>query len=67
MATLIEIEKVKIQCSCKRLKPLACLYYCKYCKPFSLKCKECVLHEVIYNLIIKFFSFDLLKPIILHI
>lgn len=50
MATLINSEKVKYLCSCKQLKPLSNLYYCKYCKPFSLKCKECVLHEVIYIL-----------------
>lgn len=46
MATLIDVERVKYSCSCKRLKPISNLYYCKYCKPFALKCKECVLHEI---------------------
>lgn len=46
MATLIDVDRVKYLCSCKRLKPLSSLYYCKYCKPFALKCKECVLHEI---------------------
>lgn len=46
MATIIEADKVKYLCSCKRLKPLAYMYYCKYCKPSVLKCKDCVFHEV---------------------
>lgn len=46
MATLIDVERVKFLCSCKRLKPISNLYYCKYCKPLALKCKECVLHEI---------------------
>ncbi|CAF0759649.1 unnamed protein product [Brachionus calyciflorus] len=46
MATLIDANKVKYLCSCKRLKPLSYLYYCKYCKPFTLKCKDCVIHEI---------------------
>lgn len=46
MATLIDIDRVKYLCSCQRLKSISNLYYCKYCKPFALKCKECVLHEI---------------------
>lgn len=46
MATLIDVERVKYLCSCQRLKSISNLYYCKYCKPFALKCKECVLHEI---------------------
>lgn len=46
MATLIEADRVKYMCSCGRHQPLAYLYYCKYCKPLTLKCRECVLHEV---------------------
>ena len=46
MATLIEIDKVQYTCSCKRKKSLAYLYFCKHC--VTIKCKECVLHEVSY-------------------
>jgi len=44
MATLIDVEKVKYTCSCGRKKPLCYLYFCKHC--VTLKCKECVLHEI---------------------
>ena len=46
MATLIDPDRVKYLCSCKRLKPISSLYFCKYCKPLALKCKQCVLHEI---------------------
>lgn len=56
MATLIDAHRVNYLCSCKRLKPLSSLYFCKYCEWLTLKCTDCVFHEV--NIKHKYVLFD---------
>ena len=37
-------EEILYQCSCKTLKPISRLYFCRHCS--KLRCPECVSHEV---------------------
>lgn len=44
MTTLLNVERVKYQCSCGSLKSLCYLYFCRHC--LKIKCKDCVILEV---------------------
>lgn len=44
MTSLLNVEKVKYQCSCGTLKSLCYLYFCRHC--LKIKCKDCVILEV---------------------
>lgn len=44
MTTLLNVQKVKYQCSCGSFKPLCYLYFCRHC--LKIKCKDCVTLEV---------------------
>ena len=44
MTTLLNVERVKYQCSCGALKSLCYLYFCRHC--LKIKCKDCVILEV---------------------
>lgn len=44
MTSLINVQRVKYQCSCGTLKSLCYLYFCRHC--LKLKCKDCVIFEV---------------------
>jgi len=45
MTTLLNIHRVKYQCSCGSFKSLCYLYFCRHC--LKIKCKDCVILEVI--------------------
>jgi len=44
MTSLINVQRVKYQCTCGTLKSLCYLYFCRHC--LKLKCKDCVIFEV---------------------
>ncbi|CAF1517663.1 unnamed protein product [Adineta steineri] len=44
MATLLNVHRVKYQCSCGSFKSLCYLYFCRHC--LKIKCKDCVILEV---------------------
>ena len=44
MTTLLNVQRVKYQCSCGTLKSLCYLYFCRHC--LKIKCKDCVILEV---------------------
>ncbi|CAF3442750.1 unnamed protein product [Rotaria sp. Silwood1] len=44
MTTLLNVHRVKYQCSCGSFKSLCYLYFCRHC--LKIKCKDCVTLEV---------------------
>ncbi|CAF1984149.1 unnamed protein product [Rotaria magnacalcarata] len=44
MTTLLNVQRVKYQCSCGSFKSLCFLYFCRHC--LKIKCKDCVTLEV---------------------
>ncbi|CAF1103331.1 unnamed protein product [Adineta ricciae] len=44
MTTLLNLHRVKYQCSCGSFKSLCYLYFCRHC--LKIKCKDCVILEV---------------------
>ncbi|UJR09155.1 hypothetical protein I4U23_013403 [Adineta vaga] len=44
MTTLLNVHRVKYQCSCGSFKSLCYLYFCRHC--LKIKCKDCVILEV---------------------
>ncbi len=44
MTTLLNVNRVKYQCSCGTFKSLCYLYFCRHC--LKIKCKDCVILEV---------------------